>query len=76
MKATRPIFTPSAPKPAKSMTVAALSLAITDVNKITAAKSVGGGTIKVFMSGDTNYYVSAGNNALFSLLAKHGIENI
>lgn len=65
-------FTPGPPKPAKSVTVAALRATITETNVPTAAKMIGEGIAKVLMSGDTNYYTAA-TKSLRDLLAKHGV---
>lgn len=66
-------FIPSSPKPATRISLATLRKTIADVNKPTAAKDVGDGTVKVYMSGRVNHYIER-TRGLRDLLIKHGVE--
>lgn len=60
-------------KKAEAVKVPGLKRLVTVDNKPTGAKTVGGGTVLVYMSGDTNYYLSD-SPALRELLWKYKIE--
>lgn len=55
---SRPVFTPGPPKSGTSVSsIKELKSLVTERNKIEGAKSVGGGTIKLFMTGPDHYYM-------------------
>lgn len=66
-------FESGAPKKAKGVTVTTLRSVIASGSKPISAKSVGRGVVKVFTTGDTNYYVEY-SKTLCVLLNKYGIE--
>lgn len=65
-------FKPGPPKEATHATYSELVRAIKAGSKPTGAKSVGGGSMKVFMSGPMNYYMTE-TPQLHTLLETHGI---
>lgn len=58
-------------KPSKAVTLAGLRRA---KPKVTAAKSIGEGTIKVYTSGPTNYYVGDSQSLRRYLRKAHGVS--
>ncbi len=60
-------------KKAEAVKVAKFNRLIDDNNLPTGAKTVGGGTVLVYMSGEANYYISD-SVQLRSILAEYRIE--
>lgn len=60
-------------KEAQAIKVSKLMSLISESNTPISAKTVGGGTVKVFMSGEINYYLSD-SPKLRELLWEHQIE--
>ena len=60
-------------KQAAAITVAKFNRLIDDRNLPIGAKTVGGGTVLVYMTGETNYYISD-SSKLRSILLEYRIE--
>lgn len=66
-------FKPGRPKQGLSVSFSDFLKTVSDTNKPTGAKSVGGNVIKVFMSGEYDYYFHS-SKRLVTWLNKQGFE--